>query len=287
MSTDLETLSREAERVVKTIGLPPCPAVLTKLVREARSDDPDFGRLGQLVGSDVSLSAALLKTVNSPFYGLSTKANSIHQALLVMGLRNVTQLITGLLLRQAFAVGTDPRMEDFWQYSSSVARVCACLARYVRGVDRDVAYTFALFRDCGVPAMMSGFTDYEPGYARKNSTGGRLITEAEEEDFGIHHAYMGYHLAKEWLLPDAIFHAVLWHHDYPALEAERAEVPVSSAKLIALALAAERAYWQHAMGTSCAEWDSHGEYALARLDMEQADLDDLMPELAGALEESV
>ncbi len=285
--TDLETLSCEAERVVKTIGLPPCPAVLTKLVREARSDDPDFERLGELIGSDVGLAAALLKTVNSPFYGLSKKASSIHQAMLVMGLRNVTQLITGLLLRQAFAVGADSRMEEFWQYSSGIARLCACLAHSVRGVDRDVAYTFALFRDCGIPAMMSGFTDYEPGYARKSIPEGRLITEIEEEDFGIHHAYMSYHLAKEWLLPEAIFQAVLWHHDYPALEAGTADVPASGAKLVALALAAERAYWQHAAGKRCAEWDAHAQFGLNQLDMDPSDLDGLMPELAAALEEPV
>src|SRR5262249_39116975 len=112
MSQDLETLSPEAEQIVKSIGIPPCPALLAKLVREMRNDDPDFAKLGELIGSDVSLAAVLLKTVNSPFYGLRAKATSIRQALVFVGLRNVTQLVTGLLLRQAFPAGANARMED-------------------------------------------------------------------------------------------------------------------------------------------------------------------------------
>src|SRR5688572_3920629 len=107
MQSDLETLNREAEGIARSIGIPPCPAILTRLVRETRSDDPDFARLGELIGGDVSLAAAMLKTVNSPFYGLRSKATSIRQALVLMGLRNVTNLVTGLLLRQAFPVSAN------------------------------------------------------------------------------------------------------------------------------------------------------------------------------------
>ena len=77
MTQDLEVLDREAEQIVKDIGIPPCPAILTKLMQEMREDEPDFKRIGKLIGGDVSLGAAMLKTVNSPFYGLNRKATSV------------------------------------------------------------------------------------------------------------------------------------------------------------------------------------------------------------------
>src|SRR5262245_55625277 len=129
MTSDIEALSRQAEDIVKSIGLPPCPAILTKLVREMRNAEPDFARLGELISGDVGLAAGLLKTVNSPFYGLRAKIGSVRQALVLIGLRNVTQLITGLLLRQAFPVGANARMEEFWNYSSKIARLSACIGR--------------------------------------------------------------------------------------------------------------------------------------------------------------
>ena len=87
-----EVLDREAEEIVNDIGIPPCPALLTKLMREMRSDEPDFVALGKLIGSDVSLAAAMLKTVNSPFYGLRTKATSVQQAITYLGTREVAAI---------------------------------------------------------------------------------------------------------------------------------------------------------------------------------------------------
>jgi len=285
MQSDLEALSREAEGIARSIGFPPCPGILAKLVREARNEDADFARLGDLIGSDVSLAAALLKTVNSPFYGLRSKATSIRQALVLLGLRNVTNLVTGLLLRQAFPVGAGAGMEEFWEYSSGIALASGVLARHVRGIDGDLVYTFAVFRDCGIPAMMSGFTDYVPPYAARHAVDGRLVTDIEEENFGIHHAFMGYYLAKEWLLPEPLCDAVLWHHDFPALRDGRADIPASCARLIALTLVADHVYATHAMGVACHEWDEHGEYALDALGMDAAGLEELEPELTAALKE--
>ena len=285
MQTDLEALSREAEGIARTIGFPPCPAILTKLVREARNEDPDFAKLGELISGDVSLAAALLKTVNSPFYGLRSKATSIRQALVLLGLRNVTNLVTGLLLRQAFPVTAGAGMEEFWEYSSGIARAGSCLARHVRGVDADLAYTFAVFRDCGIPAMMAGFTDYMPPYVMKDAGDGRPVTEIEEENFGIQHAFMGYYLAKEWLLPDPVCQTVLWHHDFPALREDRADVPASGARLISLGLVADHVYSTHAMGVACHEWAEHGEYALDTLGMDAAAFEELEPELKASLKE--
>jgi len=285
VQTDLDALSREAEGVARSIGFPPCPAILTKLVRETRNDDPDFAKLGELISGDVSLAAALLKTVNSPFYSLRSKATSIRTALALLGLRNVTNLVTGLLLRQAFPVGAGAGMEEFWEYSSGIARASSCLARHVRGVDGELAYTFAVFRDCGIPAMMSGFTDYLPPYAARNAGDGRPVTEVEEEAFGIHHAFMGYYLAKEWLLPDPVCQMVLWHHDFPALRDGRADIPASCARLISLALVADHVYAAHHMGVACHEWSEHGEYALDALGIDATDLEKLEPELTAALQE--
>ena len=109
---DFATLDREAEQIVKQLGIPPCPAVLTVFLREMRQDDPDLPKIGKLIGGDVSLAAAMIKTVNSPFYGLDNKATSVPQALALLGRRTVGNLVTGLLLRQAFPVSSGSFVEQ-------------------------------------------------------------------------------------------------------------------------------------------------------------------------------
>ena len=98
--------------------------------------------------------------------------------------------------------------------------------------------------------------------------GGAIIPELQgllADRIGIHHAFMGYYLAKEWLLPEPVCQSVLWHHDFPALRDGRADIPASCAKLISLALVADHVYCTHAMGVACHEWSEHGEYALETL----------------------
>jgi HD-like signal output (HDOD) protein len=103
----------DAEESLKKIRLPSCPVILTRLLREMRADEPDFSVVARLISSDVRLAGEMIKTVNSPFYGLQVKVASVQQALNVIGLRNVTQLITGLLLRDAFAAGATKRMQVY------------------------------------------------------------------------------------------------------------------------------------------------------------------------------
>jgi HD-like signal output (HDOD) protein len=286
METDLEVLDREAEQIVKSIGIPPCPMILTKLMQEMRNDEPDFAKLGKLIGGDVSLAAAMLKTVNSPFYGLRSKATSVLQAIALLGLRNVAELVTGLLLRQAFPGGTSDQMDEFWEYSAAIARVNALLARQFKHIDRDGAHTFALFRDCGMLAMMQKFKGYKPVFAGSAANDDARATARDDKLYGVNHARVGYQMAKTWLLPDETCQAVLRHHDYAELQADGAGIPAASLQHIALTLAAESIYVELELEVTSAEWVRGGTFALEQLGITQADLDSiaeaLKPELAAA-----
>ena len=65
-----------AEKLLKA-ELPPRPAVLASLTEQMHSDDPDIARVSQLVSADVGLGAAVVKTVNSPYFGLGRQVVSV------------------------------------------------------------------------------------------------------------------------------------------------------------------------------------------------------------------
>jgi HD-like signal output (HDOD) protein len=286
MTTEFDVLDREAEEIINDIGIPPCPAILTTLMREMRSDEPDFVKLGKLIGGDVSLAAAMLKTVNSPFYGLHRKATSVQQAITLLGLRNVAQLVTGLLLRQAFGGGSSDVLDEYWELSSAVAGLSSLLARRIRGTGRDEAYTFALFRDCGMLAMLGNYEGYKPKLPGSRGSGDESITDTEDRLHGMNHARLGCRLAETWLLPEDTCQAILWHHDFAALAEGRAGVSPTATINIAVTLAAESIYCRNRMGVTDAEWRRGADFALARLGIGQDALDAmgkvLMQELVAA-----
>jgi HD-like signal output (HDOD) protein len=115
LEQNIHGIGKQADKIVRGIGIAPCPTILTKLLKELREDDPDYNKASKLISADMSLSAAMLKTVSSPFFGLRTKPTSVNQALQLMGLRNTIEIVTGLLLRQAFPAADNAAMEIFWQ----------------------------------------------------------------------------------------------------------------------------------------------------------------------------
>lgn len=272
----------DAEQVVKNIGIPPCPAILTKLLREMREDEPDLNKIGKLIGSDLSLAAAILKTVNSPSYGLGTKVSSVHQALNLIGLRNAAQLVTGLLLRNAFQGGSSHAMDEFWESSSTIALLNASLARKLRVIDREEAYTFALFRDCGALAMMVGARQYRPMLPGTSTMHGKHLIEFETERYRVNHAVTGYYLTKSWHVPEPLCEAVLHHHHYIALHDGTLKMAASVRKHIALALAAQWLYVTRNLGVECGEWKEGRAFALETLGVSEADLTAVVEELTRA-----
>jgi HD-like signal output (HDOD) protein len=248
-------------------------------MQEMRADEPDFLKISKLIGGDASLAAAMLQTVNSPFYGLRSRATSVQQAIALLGLRNVVQRVTGLLLRNAFSSGSSELMDEYWESSSTIAQINAVLARKFKGFDRDEAYTFALFRDCGMLAMMDGYKDYEPVFAGAEAEGGIDVIAWEDKRHNMNHARVGYNLAKMWLLPEVICHSVLWHHDYAALRQGQADIPAACARHIALALAAEWVFVRHTMGIDSPEWRKGGDFALEQLKITQEDMEAALAEI--------
>jgi HD-like signal output (HDOD) protein len=276
MDQNTTITDKDAEQVLSGICIPPCPAILTKLMKEMRGDEPNFVSISRLISEDASLSAAMLQTVNSAFYGLRTKANSVQQAIILLGLREVRRLATRVLLRDAFSNGSSECMEQYWESSSTIAQISAYLADHFGGFDRDQAYTFALFRDCGMLAMMDSYQDYTPVLPGDTSAAAANVIAHENKRHNMNHALVGANLAKIWLLPEDIYKPILWHHDYVTLLKGREKIAPAYARHIALALAAEWIYVKQTTGGECPDWTNGCVFALEDLNTTAEDMNEVM-----------
>lgn len=282
MNADDETLDRNADQIIEEIGIPPCPAILTKLLRETRADEPDFRRVGQLIGGDVALASAVLKVANSPFYGLRGKAASVQQALALLGLASVTQLVTGLLLRQAFSGAPGAGMERYWKSSMATSLICALLSRETARGDSGIACTYGLFRDCGMPVMLQKFPIYADIFDGSALTPGGPVLDIENERYPTNHACVGATLARSWHLPEALCFAILHHHDVLYSNDTLAQAGPGALELIAIGLAAEQLYCS-ATGAACHEWALAGEWALFELELGQGQFEALAAKVKASI----
>lgn len=242
---------------------------------EVRSRTPHLSTVTGLIGADVGLSAALLKAANSPLFGLRNKLASIREALAVLGLGTVEVLVREHVLRAGLCRKGAPAMERFWDASHKIALVSRYLSRRLPGVDADDAYTYGLFRDCGIALMLQRFDDYKQTLTTANADALGKFTDLEQERYRTDHTVVGHLLARSWHLPGHICDAVLSHHEYPLLDGAAAQMDAAASRLIACALLAERCVQEGTGKAQSAEWEKGGAIALAHLSVSEAEFDEL------------
>jgi HD-like signal output (HDOD) protein len=264
------------DTLIKSIRIPPRPSLLADLQRELASPDPSPETIGRIVASDVGMSGALLKLANSSIYGGRRKAKSIEQAILFLGINQVAALMTGLLARQAIPANS-AALASFWDVSTRRAQAMVFLSRRMRIGEPDIAHTFGLFCDTGVPLLMDRFADYASTFAAASLEAERPFTALEEERHSTSHASIGCLLARNWGLSSDVAWAILHHHDYAVLEDANTAGTVRS--LVALSLLAESAICKYQGHAESLEWSKGGARACAYLGLSQEETAELLDEL--------
>src|SRR5476649_324959 len=116
------------DALMRSIRIPPRPSLLVDLQRELAHADPSPRRIARIIGNDVSMSGALLKLANSPYFGALRKAKSVEQAINFLGLNQCAALLTGLLARAAID-GNESDLSTFWDVSAARPGVGVHLAQ--------------------------------------------------------------------------------------------------------------------------------------------------------------
>lgn len=286
-SAALSNIQTQMGMAIRDIGIPPRPTILIKIDQEMMKDEPDFLHLARIINTDVALSAALLKTANSPFFGFNKKVRTVQEALLVLGLKVVTQTIAGISLQKCF--DHVPNMERFWGASATTARVSGWLARRLSNrcaARPEDAYTFGLFRDCGIPVLMSPFPEYRTVLGKANEDKLQRFTDIENHAFSTNHAAMGTSLAQSWLLPEEIVDAIHHHHELDVLAGLGENVgPAVSMPLIAIAQLAEYLIYQRTGMNKTCEWEKVAGQVMQILDIDAEEIAQLLEDCKEAISE--
>jgi HD-like signal output (HDOD) protein len=188
-------------------------------------DDPDnsMSNLAKIIVIDPILSGKILKIANSAYFGLQQKVNSIGQALMIIGLSNIKNLLyqEGLLktlhLQQA---AQDPFVESLWEHSFLTSISASHIQNLFPGLDKGTIFTLGLLHDVGKFILRRLPMRRREGESREVSFLELSIRE-EEALFGINHALLGRLAFEEWAFSELLIQTVEGHH-YPGyLELER------------------------------------------------------------------
>jgi HD-like signal output (HDOD) protein len=211
--------------LVAGIGtLPSLPSSYAAINAELASAEPSLKRVAEIVSGDLAMSAKVLQLVNSAFFGLARRVETIEQAVTLLG----TDIIRSLVLSNAAfgrfeAVSTRFSAERLWNHSLLVGAVATAIAR-AEGADRaTVGETLqaGMLHDVGELVLASHLPEAFDDALRASAARGVPLFVAEREVLGATHAQVGAYLLGLWGLPDSTVEAVAFHHqpDGVAVEA--------------------------------------------------------------------
>lgn len=206
--------------VRKGFNLTPRPELLQRLQQELTQESPELNTIAQIVADDVAIAAAVIKVINSPFYGLARTITDVKQAVMFLGLDSITHLVTGFLLKQAFKQQECCiSLERFWDTATDIATVATLIGKKVKSkVPVENLHLIGLFHDAGIPAMAMKYPNYIKVLSAANRNYHQSLVDFEMEAYGTNHAIIGYFIASSWNLPKDICQIILRHHEQDYLD---------------------------------------------------------------------
>jgi HD-like signal output (HDOD) protein len=188
---------------------------LTKLTLQKTSS---VGDIADVISRDVSLTARLLRLVNSVFSGLSIKVTNIEEAIFFLGLRKIRQIAMTTRVLEEMDAFMDSEIEDsaarYWRHCIAMAIMSREVLTMTNGMkDDDQYYISGLLSDSGKLVMLHSFPDELKASLEFDEPSPRAHLERERKEFGFTHADLGaLYLEMNNLSPEVV-EAVLFHHE--------------------------------------------------------------------------
>jgi len=207
-------LSRIREAMERIKELPTLPVVARKVNALLYNPDTNASDLAEVVQRDQSITAKILKLVNSAQYNLPERVSNIKQAVTLLGQRNVANIVMTLAVfdtLKSTGQSTFDRRE-FWIHSISVALMSSRIAGACMYVLTDDVFTAGLLHDIGKVFMDGYLHDEFMQVVEKANAEGISFIEAEHLLFDIDHTLVGEWIARTWKLPLHVIGTVKHHH---------------------------------------------------------------------------
>lgn len=195
-----------ASFVRRATSLPTLPAVALRVASLIEDPRTDATRVARVIGSDPSLTATLLRLVNSPYYAVPGGVSDVRRAAAFLGFHTLAQLALAVCVLDGLprlrAKDVDPT--EFWLHSIHVGCLARVVAERARPALAAEAFTAGLLHDIAIVVLAQQSPDVlaeAVAVARARQTG--LSEELRKRGMPAPHE-LGLELARRWKLPPSL-----------------------------------------------------------------------------------
>ncbi len=191
------------------------PNVATEVLDTLRNASASMRHIATVIEKDPSITTKILKVSNSPVWGFARRVDNLQRALVLLGLKQVTNIVISISLYSTFAkLKPNARFnrEQFWFHSFGTAQLSRKLARKLNLNFMGEEFVAGLIHDVGKIVLDQFMPDTFTQILEYSQASGKPLIEAEKDFLHCTHADIGAWLLSHWHFPDPIVEAVHFHH---------------------------------------------------------------------------
>lgn len=203
------------ELVTGSIRLVSLPEVCIRLNEILDEPMVTAAELGHIISQDTSLTARLLKIVNSSYYGFPARIETVSRAVTVVGLRELRGLVIAASAVEMFANVPDEILNKvrFWRHSLYCGVIARLLAEQCHVLHSERLFVAGLLHDIGKLIIAQRLPQETKKIALEAESGQHPEFEVEQDLLGFNHAEVGGELMQAWNMPETLFESVAYHHN--------------------------------------------------------------------------
>ena len=202
--------------------------VLAEIEEALESPQCSLVTLGDAIEKDPDLTARLLRLGNSSFYGFSTRLATVTEAISLIGIQQVQDLIFASSIVEQFAGVSSEfvNMESFWRHSLACGIGARLLAMERRLPKPDKFFVAGLLHDVGRLVLFGQAPQAAQQVFQLYRREHLLLREAEVRVLGYDHQQIAETLLQLWKFPLNLVQAVAYHHQPMSTGIAREEAAV-------------------------------------------------------------
>lgn len=211
-----KTLEEVSQKLIETIeDLPHFPDNIMKINSLLNDEESKLSDIAQLISNDITLTADLLKLVNSAAFGINNSCTNVLKAVQFLGTRGIKNLLYSIGAMQALNKLSVQNNSFLWEHSYKVAFYSYNIARNFFASDRKLiedSYVCGLLHDIGRVVFDNAYPNLISNFKKNNTEISLPVFVLEKLFDGINHTEIGAIIAKKWKLTDVIIESIKHHH---------------------------------------------------------------------------
>ncbi|MEI6289660.1 MAG: HDOD domain-containing protein [Chloroflexota bacterium] len=199
--------------IQEAVKLPPIPQAAQRALEFIRDPESNASDLAAVLSKDQVLSANVLRWANSALYGMESRISTVQQAIVVLGLTTIQELILAHSISDSMSrpvPGYELSHGDLWHHAVGTAIGAKLISQERRLHIDEEAYFAGLLCDIGKLVFEKVLRTADMTQPDWNSYSFQVM---ERATFGIDHAMLGAELARRWQLPANLVTAIGHHHN--------------------------------------------------------------------------